>query len=72
LGIGKIHMDNRTFSSYIFYVISTILIGYCLKNNWVFQKDNYVNTAEKQLICVFKQSIQKHISGLNWNKMHFF
>ena len=47
--------------SYILYVTSTILIGYaiiplvfdtpCLNNNWVFQKNNWVNTPKKQLIC---------------------
>ena len=45
--------------SYIFYVTSTNLIGYSIilcfliplvwKNNWIFQKDNWVNTLKSSL-----------------------
>ena len=48
--LSKHHMGVTELFSYIFYVTLTILIGYsiimllidtpCLKNNWVFQKNN--------------------------------
>jgi len=56
LGIGKFHIGLTELFSYLFYLTSTILIGYsvipllfntpCLKNNWIFQKNNQVNTRK--------------------------
>ena len=51
-----------SLSSYTFYVTSTILIGYiimpllfdtpCLKNNWVFPKNDWVNSPPKSSLSV--------------------
>ena len=54
IGYWKIHMGNRTFLLYfltnlIGYLITPLLFDTpCLKNNWVFQKNNWVNTPKNQ------------------------